>query len=93
MQDERWITHTVKNFLRINKGKGFKEVIFKGSKGQNYPDLDERGLCLDITYSEFFLNRLRSQLLQLDDQISQSFLNSVFNTLNEATSEVLIMLR
>ena len=33
--DKRWICHSVKNFLRFNKGKGFREFIFKGSKGAN----------------------------------------------------------
>ena len=33
--DKRWVSHSVKNFLRLNKGKGFREIVFKGSKGLN----------------------------------------------------------
>jgi len=35
LDDKRWISHSVKNFLRLTKGKGFREMIFKGSKGLN----------------------------------------------------------
>lgn len=33
LDDRRLIIHTVKNFLRLSKGHGFKEIIYKGSKG------------------------------------------------------------
>jgi len=51
LEDWRWIGHSVKNFLRLTKGKGFREIIYKGSKGLNQPNVDEQGLCQDITYS------------------------------------------
>ena len=33
MNDRRWMSHTIKNFLRLAKGIGFKEIVYKGSKG------------------------------------------------------------
>ena len=47
--DRRWICHSVKNLLRFSKGKGFKELIYRGVK--------------DTTYSKLFLFRIRACLL------------------------------
>lgn len=53
LDDRRTIIHTVKNFLRLSKGTGFKEIIYKGSKGPyELKPPGEDGLCLDLTYSE-----------------------------------------
>jgi len=93
LDDKRWISHSVKNFLRLTKGKGFREMIFKGSKGLNQPDVDEYGLCQDITFSKYFLERLRELLLKIDDQTGLNFLNSVFNSLNDVTSELFMILK
>lgn len=43
--DQRWDCHTLKNLLRFQKGKGFKEIVYKGVK--------------DETFSELFLMSLR----------------------------------
>lgn len=47
--DRRWLCHSVKNLLRFSKGRGFKEIVYKGIK--------------DTTYSRFFLLRIRASLL------------------------------
>jgi hypothetical protein len=44
--DQRWDCHTLKNVLRFQKGKGFKELIYKGVN--------------DETHSILFLQRLRT---------------------------------
>jgi len=44
--DQRWDCHTLKNLLRFQKGKGFKEIVYKGVK--------------DETFSELFLMSLRT---------------------------------
>ena len=93
LDDKRWISHSVKNFLRLNKGKGFREIIYKGSKGENQPNIDEHGLCIDITFSSVFLERLGKWLLKFDDPVCLNFLNSVFNSLNDVTSELFMVLK
>ena len=77
--DRRWLCHSVKNLLRFSKGKGFKELIYKGVK--------------DTTYSKFFLMRLRACLLQFDDERTTKFMNAVFNSLNDVTNELFIVFK
>lgn len=95
LDDKRWISHSVKNFLRFNKGKSFREIIYRGSKGgqQAGSAVDADGLCLDITYSDVFLERLSKMLLKMDDPVCLNFLNSVFNSLNDVTSELFMVLK
>jgi hypothetical protein len=94
LEDRRTIIHTVKNFLRLSKGKGFKEIVYKGSKGPyEMEESDERGLCLDITYSEQNLKVLRTLLLKFEDETVKSFMNSVLNSLNEVTSELFMIIK
>ena len=45
LNDRRWLCHSIKNFLRFSKGRGFKEYIYRG--------------VMDTTYSEFFLRKIR----------------------------------
>ena len=93
MNDRRWLSHTVKNFLRLSKGRGFKEIVYCGSKGGDSGQVDEHGLSKDMTYSEFYLERVRSQLLEFENQVGKDFLNSVFSSLNDITSELLMVLK
>jgi len=94
LEDRRTIIHTVKNFLRLSKGKGFKEILYRGSKGPyDLQPTDSKGLCLDITYSEHSLKVLREHLLKFEDETVKSFMNSVLNGLNEVTSELFIVIK
>jgi hypothetical protein len=77
--DRRWLCHSVKNLLRFSKGKGFKEIVYKGVK--------------DTTYSKFFLLKIRSCLLQFDDGVTSNFMNAVFNALNDVTSELFMVFK
>ena len=77
--DRRWLCHSVKNLLRFSKGKGFKELIYKGIK--------------DTTYSKFFLLRIRASLLQFNEEVTSNFMNSIFNALNDATSELFMVFK
>lgn len=77
--DRRWICHSVKNLLRFSKGKGFKELIYRGVK--------------DTTYSKMFLFRIRASLLQFDDEKTSNFMNEVFNALNDVTSELFLVFK
>lgn len=47
--DQRWDCHTLKNVLRFQKGKGFKEIVYRG--------------VADETCSPLFLQSLRKQIL------------------------------
>lgn len=91
--DRRWLSHTVKNFLRLSKGRGFKEIVFCGSKGTDNGQVDEHGLSKDMTYSEFYLEKARILLLDFDNKVGKDFLNSVFSSLNDITSELLMVLK
>ena len=77
--DQRWLCHSVKNLLRFSKGKGFKEIIYRGVK--------------DTTYSKFFLLRTRANLLNFNEQTTVEFMNAVFNSINDVTSELFIVLK
>ena len=77
--DHRWLCHSVKNLLRFSKGRGFKEIIYKGLK--------------DTTYSKCFLIKMRACLLNFDDDTSKNFMNAVFNSLNDVTAELFIIFK
>lgn len=77
--DHRWLCHSVKNLLRFSKGKGFKEIIYRGLK--------------DTTYSKCYLIKMRACLLNFEDETSQNFMNAVFNSLNDVTSELFILFK
>ena len=71
------------NFLRFYKGRGFKEISILGQI-----------LGAEETYSEFFISRIRDQLLQIkDNKISKDFMNSFFNVLNEHTTELFVIFK
>lgn len=94
LEDRRTIIHTVKNFLRLSKGTGFKEPIYRGSKGPyELQPPGEDGLSLDITYSEKNLKTLREVLLDFNSDLVKVFMNSVFNGLNEVTSELFMIIK
>ena len=77
--DRRWICHSVKNLLRFSKGKGFKELIYRGVK--------------DTTYSKMFLFKIRASLLQFDDEKTIGFMNEVFAALNDVTGELFLVFK
>lgn len=77
--DRRWLCHSVKNLLRFSKGKGFKEIVYRGVN--------------DSTYSKFFLLKLRSCLMDFEDETTKSFMNAVFNALNDVTSELFMVFK
>jgi hypothetical protein len=93
LDDRRLIIHTVKNFLRLSKGVGFKEIVYRGSKGLYDAHSDLFGLCSDITYSKQSLEILRVYLLNFEDKICTNFMNSVFNSLNDVTSELFMVIK
>jgi len=68
----------IKNFLRMQKGQGFKEPLAVS-------------LFIDNTFSEYFLQETRANLVTgIDQKVSKDFLNSVFNNLNEVTTELFV---
>lgn len=91
LEDRRIITHTVKNFLRMSKGRGFMEIIYNSSKGPY--EVSESLLTKDLTYAEKSLHQLRAQLLNFTDPVTVNFLNSVFNALNDVTSELFMLIK
>jgi hypothetical protein len=93
LEDRRLIIHSVKNFLRISKGYGFKEIIYKGSKGPYEPNYSAYELCNDVTYSEKSLKCLRKILLNFSDPVTTSFMNSILNSLNDVTSEFFLVIK
>jgi hypothetical protein len=62
--------------LRLAKGQGFKEVIYEDK--------------IEKTQSPYYLYKLRMQLLNLDNKVTQDFMNAYFNSLNDITSELFI---
>lgn len=46
-----------------------------------------------MTQSSYFLEKMRGRLLVLDDSLSKDFMNSVFNSLNDITSELFMNLK
>lgn len=93
LEDRRLIVHSVKNFLRLSKGNGFKEIIYKGSKGPYEPNYIENELCDDITFSEKALIKLRGIILDFNSSVTISFMNSILNSLNDVTSELFMVIK
>jgi hypothetical protein len=77
--DQRWDCHTLKNILRLSKGKGFKEVVYKGVN--------------DETFSEFFLICIRKSLLQYESETTKNFMHSVLSSLSDYTSEIFMIFK
>ena len=48
---------------------------------------------VENTYSEFFLKKIRDQLLIKDDKLTKNFMNQFFNTLNEMTTELFVIFK
>ena len=78
--DKRFLLLVTKNFLRFSKGRGFKEVLLKFQVSEN-------------TYSPYFLKRMREQLLKPNDKLTKEFMNIVFNTMNEMTTELFMIFK
>mmetsp|Transcript_3401 Transcript_3401/g.2362 ORF Transcript_3401/g.2362 Transcript_3401/m.2362 type:complete len:201 (-) Transcript_3401:425-1027(-) len=79
--EKMYMLPAVKNFLRLQKGQGFKEPQVKT-------------LMIEDTYSPFFLAELRRVLLEgMEDKVAKEFLNSVFNNLNEVTTEFFVNIK
>ena len=78
--DKRYLQLVSKNFLRFWKGRGFKEVHMPLKISEN-------------TFSEFFLGRLRVQLVAPGDKLAKEFMNSFFNILNELTTELFVIFK
>jgi hypothetical protein len=77
--DQRWDCHTLKNVLRFQKGRGFKEIVYRGVN--------------DETFSELFLLSLRKQILEFDSEITKNFMHNVLSSLNDYTSEVFMIFK
>jgi hypothetical protein len=80
--DKKTMYLVSKNFLRFSKGRGFKEISLKNPE-----------IGIEDTYSEFFLKKIRDQLLQTGDKVTKEFMNIFFNALNELTTEVLVIFK
>lgn len=77
--DQRWDCHTLKNVLRLQKGKGFKEIVYRGVN--------------DSTYSELFLNSFRKQILLFESETTKNFMHNVLSSLNDYTSEIFMIFK
>lgn len=76
------------------KGRGFKEIIYHGSKGPDAGGLvDQNGLSRDMTSSDYFLEKLRTTLLKFEDDSTLAFLNNLFNYLNDVSAELFTILK
>ena len=78
--DKRYLQLVSKNFLRFWKGRGFKEVQMPHKISEN-------------TFSEFYLLRLRKQLMIPGDKLAKEFMNNFFNILNELTTELFVIFK
>jgi hypothetical protein len=78
--DKKYLLLVTKNFLRFNKGRGFKEIHLSPIVSEN-------------TNSPYFLNKIREQLLIPGDKLSKEFMNVFFNTLNETTTELFVIFK
>jgi hypothetical protein len=78
--DKRYLLLVTKNFLRFWKGRGFKEIQLSPYVSEN-------------TYSEFYLLKLREQLMKPGDKLSKDFMNTFFNILNEMTTELFVIFK
>lgn len=77
--DQRWDCHTLKNLLRFEKGKGFKEIVYRGVK--------------DETFSELFLLSMRKQLLDFESETTKNFMHQILSSLNDYTSEIFMIFK
>ena len=73
------LRHVTKNILRLAKGNGFREIIYEDK--------------IEKTSSPYFLYKLRMQLLNAENKVTQDFMNSFFNSLNDVNSELFITLK
>lgn len=73
------LRHVTKNLLRLAKGQGFKEIVYEDK--------------VEKTSSPIYLYKLRVQLLNLDSPLTKEFMNSFFNSLNDVTSELIIVFK
>lgn len=73
------LRHVVKNMLRLAKGQGFKEIVYEEK--------------IEKTNSPYFLYKLRTQLLNLDNALTTEFMNNFFNNLNDSMSELFIVFK
>lgn len=71
-----------KNFLRFCKGRGFKEISFANP---------ETGI--EDTYSEFYLLKIREQLMIPGDKLNKDFMNTFFNAINDLTTELFVIFK
>jgi len=55
--------------------------------------MDENGLSNDCTRSDFYLGKVRIELLKLENEMTKDFMNSIFNSLNDVTSELFMIFR
>jgi len=78
--DKKYLMLVSKNFLRFAKGRGFKEIHLSPIVSEN-------------TYSPYYLNEIRNQLLKPGDKTTKEFLNVFFNTLNESTTELFVIFK
>ena len=80
--DKRTMYLVSKNFLRFSKARGFKELSLKNSE-----------IGIEDTYSEYFLGKIREQLLKTGDKVTKEYMNTLFNALNEFTTEVFVIFK
>jgi hypothetical protein len=73
------LRHVTKNLLRLAKGQGFKEIVYEEK--------------VEKTSSPIYLYKLRVQLMSLESTITKEFMNSFFNSLNDVTSELIIVFK
>jgi len=78
--DKRYLQLVSKNFLRFWKGRGFKEVQMPHTISEN-------------TVSEFYILKLRKQLMAPGDKLAKDFMNNFFNILNELTTELFVIFK
>lgn len=55
--------------------------------------MDENGLSNDSTRSDYYLERVRIELMKPENEMTKDFMNSVFNSLNDVTSELFMIFR
>ena len=80
--DKRTMYLVAKNFLRFSKGRGFKEISLRNPE-----------IGIEDTYSEYFLRKVREQLLQSGDKVTKEFMNTFFNAMNELTTEIFMIFK
>jgi hypothetical protein len=78
--DKQFLMLATKNLLRFWKGRGFKEVHLSQTVSEN-------------TYSEFFLGAIKQQLTRPGDRTAKDFMNTLFNILNDLTTELFVIFK